>query len=140
MEHAWLRTYDRAITIRLLLRSPPPPISNSLTIEHIMPQSFYPEDWPYPEGSGSEEEQESRRQTLLHSLGNLTLLTQPLNSDVSNGAFYVKRPEIVKKSLLVLNSYFQRFTDDDIWNEERIVKRGQLLADKAIRIWGYPSS
>jgi hypothetical protein len=27
----------------------PLPINNSLTIEHVMPQSFKPEEWPYPD-------------------------------------------------------------------------------------------
>ncbi|MBA7703665.1 hypothetical protein ES703_112457 [subsurface metagenome] len=53
------------------------PINNSLTIEHVMPQRFKPEEWPYPEQeSVDKQEQDSRRQTLLHSLGNLTLLTR----------------------------------------------------------------
>ena len=83
-------------------------------------------------------EQESRRWTLLHSLGNLTLLTQPLNSEVSNGPFSIKRPEITKQSLLILNSYFQRFSDDDTWNEDTILERGKHLAALALRVWEYP--
>lgn len=117
----------------------PVPINNSLTIEHIMPQGFKPEEWPYPEQeSFDKQELESRRQTLLHSLGNLTLLTQPLNSTVSNGPFRVKRPEIAEQSLLILNSYLQSFSDDAAWNERTIVERGQLLANSALRVWEYP--
>ena len=117
----------------------PLPINNSLTIEHVMPQRFKPEEWPYPEQeSVDKQEQDSRRQTLLHSLGNLTLLTQPLNSEVSNGPFSAKRPEITKQSLLVLNSYFQRFSDDDTWNEDTIIERGKRLAELALRVWTYP--
>lgn len=115
------------------------PINNSLTIEHVMPQGLKPEEWPYPEQeSADKQEQDSRRQTLLHSLGNLTLLTQPLNSEVSNGPFSAKRPEITKQSLLVLNSYFQRFSDDDTWNEDTIIERGKRLAELALRVWTYP--
>jgi len=115
------------------------PIGNSLTIEHIMPRGFKPEEWPYPEQETAEErEQESRRWTSLHTLGNLTMLTQPLNSEVSNGPFNLKRPEITKQSLLVLNSYFQGFSDDDVWNEKTILARGFHLADQAIKVWAYP--
>ena len=119
----------------------PLPIGNSLTIEHVMPRGFKQEEWPYPEQEEAEErEQESRRWTLLHSLGNLTMLTQPLNSEVSNGPFNLKRPEITKQSLLVLNSYFQRFSDDDVWNEQTILQRGFDLAAQAVKVWQYPSA
>lgn len=119
----------------------PLPINNSLTIEHVMPQRFKPEEWPYPEQeSVDKQEQDSRRQTLLHSLGNLTLLTQPLNSEVSNGPFNIKRPEITKQSLLILNSYFQRFSDSDRWDENSIIERGKHLAGLVSRVWEYPGA
>ncbi len=119
----------------------PLPITNSLTIEHVMPQGFKPEEWPYPSGDNlDEKEKETRRRTLLHSIGNLTLLTQPLNSEVSNGSFSVKRPEITKQSLLILNSYYQRFTNTDIWDENRILERGDQLAGLALKVWEYPKS
>ncbi len=114
-------------------------IGNALTVEHVMPQGFKPEEWPHPEQETIDrKEQESRRWTLLHSLGNLTLLTQPLNSEVSNGPFRTKRPEMTKQSLLILNSYFQRFSDSDVWNEDRIIERGNRLAESALRVWEYP--
>ena len=119
----------------------PLPINNSLTIEHVMPQGFKPEEWPYPQTQFvDEQEQKTRRQKLLHSLGNLTMLTQPLNSEVSNGPFSAKRPEITKQSLLILNSYFQKFSDDDSWNEDNIIKRGKSLAELALKVWKYPTT
>jgi hypothetical protein len=133
--------------------SMPLSIDNSLTIEHVMPRGFKPEQWPYPERGieelkkleSNQEELESKRRelesarwTLLHSLGNLTLLTQPLNSEVSNGPFNLKRTAITKQSLLVLNSYFQRFSDDAVWNEKEILERSFHLAAQAIEVWRYP--
>ena len=116
-------------------------INNSLTVEHVMPQGFKPEEWPYSEHETTDrKEQESRRWTLLHSMGNLTLLTQPLNSEVSNGPFRTKRPEITKQSLLILNSYFQRFSDDDCWDENTILDRGKSLSGLALNVWGYPEA
>jgi len=82
--------------------------------------------------------QETSRQIALHSLGNLTLLTQPLNSGVSDGPFRQKRPQIAAQSLLKLNSYFQGFSNDDKWDELRIRERSESLAGLACRIWGYP--
>lgn len=144
--------------LELISRTPrqealPLPINNSLTIEHIMPQGFKPEEWPYSERETEElkklesaqkeleskqQELRSRRFTLLHSLGNLTLLTQPLNSEVSNGPFQTKRPEITKQSLLILNSYFQRFSDSNAWDENKILERGTHLAGLALKVWQYP--
>ena len=82
----------------------------------------------------------SRRSILLHSLGNLTLLTEPLNSGVSNGPFCAKRPEITKQSLLILNSYFQSFSDNDMWDEDKILERGRYLAKLVLKVWGYPKA
>jgi len=132
----------------------PLPIENKLTIEHIMPRGFKPEEWPYPDRDivelqklessqkdieSKRKELELRRWTLLHSLGNLTLLTQPLNSIVSNGPFSTKRPEISGQSLLKLNSYFQKFSNDSKWDEDIILERGKELAMLALKIWEYPS-
>ena len=128
-------------------------LNNTLTVEHVMPQSFKADEWPYSEHEVSElkkletnqkdldsrlQELKSRRSILLHSLGNLTLLTQPLNSGVSNGPFREKRPEVTKQSLLILNSYFQRFSDNDTWDEDKILERGKLLAEMAIKVWPFP--
>jgi len=132
----------------------PLPIENKLTIEHIKPRGFKPEEWPYPDRDivelqklessqkdieSKRKELELRRWTLLHSLGNLTLLTQPLNSIVSNGPFSTKRPEISGQSLLKLNSYFQKFSNDSKWDEDIILERGKELAMLALKIWEYPS-
>lgn len=74
----------------------------------------------------------------MHSLGNLTLLTQPLNSAVRNGPFMLKRPEIARQSQLRLNSYFQNFDDSDPWDETTIIERGKSLAALALNIWPKP--
>jgi Protein of unknown function (DUF1524) len=63
-----------------------------LEIEHILPQTWY-EHWPLPDGSnaphdltyGLSDEQRAmveRRKSLIHVLGNLTLLTKPANIEV----------------------------------------------------------
>jgi uncharacterized protein with ParB-like and HNH nuclease domain len=115
-------------------------INAAVTVEHVMPQAPRPDEWPFPEKNSEVDsaKQWFRRYNLIHSLGNLTLLTQYLNSEISNGPFRAKRPEIAKQSLLKLNSYFQDFTDDDAWNEDAIVKRGSRLAELALKLWPYP--
>jgi hypothetical protein len=73
-----------------------------------------------------------------HSLGNLTLLAKPLNSSVSNGSFRAKRSQISGQSRLILNAHFQRFTDNDVWNEKTISRRAEELTQVAVRIWPHP--
>ncbi len=78
---------------------------------------------------------EGRRNRLLHTFGNLTLLTQPLNSKVSNGPYTTKKPEITRQSTLLLNAYFQ---DHEVWDEEAILQRGRVLCDVALQAWPRP--
>lgn len=123
-------------------------IKSDLTIEHILPQNWI-ENWPLLNGNTGATFEErwdktrnepdikasEERDKLIHSFGNLTLLTQPLNSSISNGPFTVKKPEILKHSALVLNRYFQ---DINEWNEEQIKQRGKVLFEHARKIWLYP--
>jgi len=117
-------------------------IGTKLTLEHVMPQDWET-NWPIEDGVSKDvyslfevgTTHEELRDKLLHTFGNLTLLTQPLNSSVSNGAYEAKRPAITKQSLLRLNSYFQSV---DHWNEEAIVRRGEELFEVAQRVWPYP--
>lgn len=112
-------------------------INGKLTVEHVLPQQWAPPAWPEPpaDAGNDDESAEERRGRLLHSLGNLTLLTQELNSSVSNGPFAAKRPEIAKQSVLRLNTYFQ---DATTWDEAEIAKRGEKLLEHAKRIWPRP--
>ncbi len=104
-------------------------IKSSLSIEHIYPQAPQAGAW-------SPLDQEA----LVHTFGNLTLLTQNLNSAISNGPFSAKRPEIARQSRLRLNAYFQDYDNDDVWSAADIVKRGAELYNIAHNIWPYPLS
>jgi uncharacterized protein with ParB-like and HNH nuclease domain len=112
-------------------------INGKLTVEHVLPQQWTPPAWPEPPAAGGNHDETAfeRRGRLLHSLGNLTLLTQELNSSVSNGPFATKRPEIARQSVLRLNTYFQDVTD---WDEAEIVRRGEKLFEHARGIWPRP--
>jgi transposase len=112
-------------------------INGRLTVEHVLPQQWAPPAWPEPPADVGNDDETAieRRGRLLHSLGNLTLLTQELNSSVSNGPFAAKRPEIAKQSVLRLNTYFQ---DATTWDEDEIAKRGDKLLEHAKRIWPRP--
>ena len=117
-------------------------IKSSLTIEHVMPVTWETH-WPLPDGRMSksawerilEEEPDpiaDKRDQLIHTIGNLTLLTQPLNSSIQNGAWSEKQPEITKQSALALN---REFVDYPEWNETKIEVRGRELLGHALRIW-----
>jgi len=124
-------------------------ILSALTVEHVLPAEWI-EQWLLPNGergvtlfeqldkSRSDEDvgATEKRNRSKHTFGNLTLLTQPLNSSMSNSAFETKKPEILKNSALALNRYFQ---DKDDWDEERIAARGEMLFVDASAKWPYPA-
>jgi hypothetical protein len=125
-------------------------ILSALTIEHVLPVEWI-EQWPFSNGnrgvtlfemfdksrSAEDVEATEKRDRAKHAVGNLTLLTQPLNSSVSNSAFEIKKPEIIKNSALALNRYFQ---DKDNWDEAHITVRGEALFGHASGKWPYPHS
>lgn len=111
------------------------PDLDELSVEHVLPQGWKPTDWPLPADSPEARE---ARQRLLHSIGNLTLVTPGFNSSLSNVAFRLKRPEIAANSSLMLNAYFQKFADTDTWDEASIVARAETLFERARAVWPHP--
>jgi hypothetical protein len=114
------------------------PLPSGLTIEHVMPQ-LWEKNWPLPEEVRADPTEYQKAQTLrwylLNSLGNLTLITSSLNPSLSNAAWDVKRPELLKFSKLNLTRYFY---DDELaktWNEQMILKRGKFLLAEMLKIW-----
>jgi hypothetical protein len=76
-----------------------------------------------------------RRNSLVQTFGNLTILSQPLNSSVSNNSWEVKKPEILLYSLLPIN---QQLYSADVWDEDAIESRSRALATRALTVWGKP--
>lgn len=109
-----------------------------LTIEHLMPQAWR-EHWAMPAEADDDPAVVGRRDRILHSIGNLTLVTAALNPALSNSAWAVKAPEIGKHSVLHLN---KRIVDEHAgsWDEETIALRASHLADQAIAVWPRPAS
>ena len=103
-------------------------INDKLTIEHIFPQN--PEDGVWPE---------LEKNNIIHTMGNLTLLTSKLNASISNGSFVAKRAEIAKQSRLRMNSYFQELADKNQWDVSDIQERSEQLLDLALAIWPRPA-
>lgn len=105
-----------------------------LTIEHVMPQHWGP-SWPLGEDLTGEQTQ--RRDDLVHTLGNLSLVTGKLNPALSNAAWVKKRKILKKHSVLLLND---ELLDSDSWDEAAIVKRGEEMAQTICEIWPRPES
>ena len=103
------------------------------TIEHVMPQKLT-EAWQQELG----EDFQRIHEVWLHKIGNLTLTGY--NPEYSNLTFKKKR-DMDKKGLryspLHLN---QSFANTEQWNEATIIARAKELAEKACKIWIYPSA
>lgn len=113
-------------------------IPEDLTVEHLLPQSWSPEVHPFGAGSymRDQETQERARRRMVDTIGNLTLLTSPLNSSVSNGPINEKLQEIGEHSLLRLNRAIR--VDGSRWTEDEILDRGRKLFEYARTIWSAP--
>jgi hypothetical protein len=120
------------------------PLPSGLTIEHVMPQKWR-DHWPLtdedkvdPETGAIDALREQtavhRRDRLINSLGNLTLITPYLNPALSNSDWSTKRPALLKFSKLNLTQYFHG-KDAETWNEGAIEKRTAYLAAQLSKIW-----
>ncbi|NHB29187.1 DUF262 domain-containing protein [Helicobacter pylori] len=100
------------------------------SIEHIMPQTLTLE-WQKDLG----ENFQAIHDKYLHTIGNLTLTGY--NQEYSNKSFQEKRDmeKGFKQSPLRLN---QSLRDLEVFGEEQIKKRANVLADWALKIWTYP--
>lgn len=111
------------------------------TIEHVLPQNdeLIP-DWKNMLGANHKEVQEK----YLHTLGNLTLTSY--NSEYSDKSYNAKQYFTNKNtgagiglanSPYNLNSYFR---STNIWTENEIIERADMLSDIALNIWKKPKT
>ena len=112
------------------------PVPKGLTIEHVMPRSWRGV-WPQPEGGVEPEGADERRDRLLDSLGNLTLVTQPLNSALSNARWVSKRRGLSEHSTLFLNKDLLEHSGDDKWDEEAIHVRATRIHRAFVNTWPH---
>ncbi len=110
-------------------------VPRNLTIEHVMPQRWRGHDWPLPATDDTEEAAEQRDQ-LIHSIGNLTLANQKLNSKASNVAWAWKSEALADHSILHLNKDLLAKAGDE-WDEAAIEERARRLAKVAAEVWPH---
>lgn len=105
-------------------------------IEHIMPRKWTMH-WARVDGARGEAE----RDALIHTIGNLTLLTSKLNTKVSNGPWLGesgKRHGLEAHDVLFLNRGLLKSAGDD-WTEALIRMRSEILAKAIMDIWPAPA-
>jgi uncharacterized protein with ParB-like and HNH nuclease domain len=100
--------------------------SDKLTTEHIMPQEWRKNWNEHPPSNPSE------RDEIIHTIGNLTLVTHQRNSGLSNKSWEEKRKQLEKSSRLELN---MAIWDEPKWDEGKIEKRSKELAESVVEIW-----
>ena len=114
---------------------------DNMSIEHVMPQTWTTY-WPLADGrfvpadkqTGADQkmiEDARTRDALIHTLGNLTLITVPGNTAASNSAFIDKKPWLLT-SLLALNL---EVTTGNKWDHQAIDDRATAIATRAKSVW-----
>ncbi len=126
--------------------------TNDLNIEHAMPQKWA-ENWTLEDGvevphesywdafeinrnlDSNVKELMEKRESLIHTIGNLTLVTSAFNIALRNNSWDTKQVEIRNETLFKLN---HDIASNDNWNEDKIKARSKELGDYINEIW--PSS
>lgn len=119
------------------------------SLEHVMPQSYekfwHPTVLPvYQNGILIPDIQQAKeiREASIYELGNLTLLTQKMNSSLSNKPFLIKKSGEKRgnKTIKGLMDYAQlsissELTPLQVWSESEINQRNTLLTREILKIW-----
>jgi hypothetical protein len=100
-------------------------------IEHVMPRKWSTH-W-----KSDPVDTDEQRDKLVHTLGNLTLLTKRLNSSVSNGPWDGKRTGLQAHDVLFLNRKLLESATDH-WSNDAIRTRTRDLIEVIIRVWPVP--
>jgi len=104
------------------------------SLEHIMPKLWI-NNWEF---TGDENERQKRNRKLL-TLGNLTIITQALNSSIRDADWKKKKSGV--NGNYGLDQYakgidtFSGYIDRPVWDESAIEERAQFLYNHAINIW-----
>jgi hypothetical protein len=104
-------------------------------IEHVMPRKWQAH-WTLADGISEDD-----REGVIHTIGNLTLLTGKLNSKVSNGPWIGdggKREGLQRHDVLVLNRRLLEGSEI-AWTEDQVRRRSQQLANIIVAIWPVPA-
>jgi hypothetical protein len=101
------------------------------SIEHLMPQAWEA-NWAEPADGDH-----VMRKERIHTLGNLTLVTQALNSKVSNGSWVDKERALNQHGVVLMNNRLADYTRE-AWSDEHIDRRTSDMIDTILSIWRVP--
>ena len=110
-------------------------VPDKLPIEHIMPQTWH-HNWPLPDDIVGDQDAIENREQAIHTIGNLTLVNQRLNSSLSNAPWDSKKKTLADHSVLYLNKQLVN-EGPDVWDETAIKERGKQLYKSAVKIWPH---
>jgi hypothetical protein len=107
------------------------------TVEHFLPQKWRA-NWPAIWSPDEAEMKATSRDRTLHELGNLTLVTQKLNSKVSNGSWATKVEHFQHvNDVLLTNDVIQSAPTN--WDETMVTARTATLAASVLKVWPAPA-
>lgn len=108
---------------------------SSYTLEHLMPKKWR-NKWNEPELSSKAA---ATRDEKIHTMGNFAIISGSLNSAISDDEWKLKLSGKGKnKGLEYYSSGIETMNDvckQKKWDERKIEKRAEWLADKALSIW-----
>jgi hypothetical protein len=110
-------------------------VTRGLTIEHVMPQKWRAE-WPAPQGDDPATVV-LERERLIHTVGNLTLVTGSLNPSLSNGSWEKKAAGLGEHAVLLMTRQLLEGAADG-WDDAKIRSRSRRLASEVAHIWPRP--
>ncbi len=107
---------------------------NKYSLEHLMPKK-----WENNWGKLATQEDKIKRNRKLLTLGNLTIITQALNSSIRDANWTIKREgKADKKGLNAYSAGLETISEHlklEEWDEQTIEERASFLYDKAKEIW-----
>jgi hypothetical protein len=101
------------------------------SIEHIMPQEWRT-NWEF----NGDDEDASERDTRVHQIGNLTLVTKAFNSKLSNGSWQNKKAAFQEHSTLLTTA--DVVNSGETWDDLAIGNRSVSVARSITEIWPVP--
>lgn len=111
------------------------PPRGKLTIEHVMPK-LWRDHWGDVKAKLGDEDEDPvvRRERMVHTIGNLTLVHRKLNAAMSNAGLDDKRAALDEHSSLFLNKDLLRYSRRS-WDEDSITRRARRLWQAATKVW-----
>lgn len=101
------------------------------SIEHVMPQEWRT-NWEFT----GDDEDAAERDSRVHQLGNLTLVTKAFNSKLSNGSWEKKKSAFQEHSTLLTTADIVNSGEN--WDDLAIEHRSVSLAKVITEIWPVP--